>query len=168
MAKENEENFDIEYAADKIDDDTTVITSYKSAEEFSNWETQILSVAAQSSAKERTKNYYSVHTTDDTNSNALTLEQIDSWATGVHNDIDKLRSINQIILKYIDEDGLMGYAASCIRANTPTDYNIIYEKADNDDQLQDKLDNIQTLVENFNDDIKIERFIRDSVSLSRM
>ena len=109
-----------------------------------------------------------MHTTDDTNSNALTLEQIDYWATGVHNDIDKLRSINQIILKYIDEDGLMGYAASCIRANTPTDYNIIYEKADNDDQLQDKLDNIQTLVENFNDDIKIERFIRDSVSLSRM
>ena len=165
MAKENEENFDIEYAADKIDDDTTVITSYKSVEEFSDWETQILSAAAQSSAKERTKNYYSVHTTDDTNSNALTLEQIDSWATGVHNDIDKLRSINQIILKYIDEDGLMGYAASCIRANTPTDYNIIYEKADNDDQLQDKLDNIQTLIENFNDDIKIERFIRDSVSL---
>lgn len=165
MSKKNTENFSVEYSADKLDDNTTVVTGFVTTEDILKHENEILYAASQKTSGKSSKDYYSVHATEDSSSTTLTLDQIDSYATGIHSNIDNLRTINQIILKNIDEDGLMGYAASCIRANTPIDYNIIYAKPDNDNNLKGQLDEIQLLIEQFNEDIKLERFIRDCVSL---
>lgn len=162
---ENTENFDIAYTSEALDGDTTVVTGFFSQEDISKIENQILSAAIQNRQETKGKSYYSVHTSEDSTGNSLTIEDIDKYAAGIHGNIDNLRAINQIILKNIDEDGLMGYAASCIRANTPVGYNIIYEKPDAENELKDALDEIQLLIENFNEDIKIKRFIRDCVSL---
>ncbi len=155
------DDFEVNFSATKVDDDTTVVTGFMTAEEIRKNEEKILSAAMN---KYETSKQYSVHTTDSTNSNTLTIDYIDELANGIHTNLKNLISANQLLVKYVDEDGSMGYAYSVIRANTPTNYTMVYDNTLLTEENEDKIAEIKSLVKNFNKTVKIERLIRESIS----
>lgn len=149
------DDFNVRINADAINNDTVVVTSSISKEELEKHEAQIVSSAL---AKVRSTDQYSVYPTDDTNSNALTVTYIDQLASGIHSNIENLKIANQIIVKNVDSDGLMGYTYSVIHSNFPTKYNISYKKVP--EGAEDKTLEIRELIENFNDSIHLSSLIK--------
>ena len=68
------DDFEVNFSATKVDDDTTVVTSFMTAEQIRENEAKILSAAMN---KYEASKQYSVHTSDSTNSNTLTIDYID-------------------------------------------------------------------------------------------
>ena len=155
------DDFEVNFSATKVDDDTTVVTGFMTAEEIQKNEAKILSAAMN---KYEASKQYSVHTSDSTNSNTLTIDYIDELANGIHTNLKNLIAANQLLVKYVDEDGSMGYAYSVIRANTPTNYTMVYDNALLTEENENKIAEIKSLVNNFNKNVKIERLIRESIS----
>ena len=155
------DDFDVSFISTKVDSDTTVVTSFMTAEEIKKNEDKILSAAMN---KYESSKQYSVHTTDSTNSNTLTIDYIDELANGIHTHLKNLIAANQLLVKYVDEDGSMGYAYSVIRANTPTNYTMVYDNTLLTEENENKIAEIKALVNNFNKNVKIERLIRESIS----
>ena len=155
------DDFDVSFISTKVDSDTTVVTSFMTAEEIKKNEDKILSAAMN---KYESSKQYSVHTTDSTNSNTLTIDYIDELANGIHTNLKNLIAANQLLVKYVDEDGSMGYAYSVIRANTPTNYTMVYDNTLLTEENENKIAEIKALVNNFNKNVKIERLIRESIS----
>lgn len=155
------DDFEVNFSATKVDDDTTVVTSFMTAEQIQENEAKILSAAMN---KYEASKQYSVHTSDSTNSNTLTIDYIDELANGIHTNLKNLIAANQLLVKYVDEDGSMGYAYSVIRANTPTNYTMVYDNTLLTEENEDKIAEIKSLVNNFNKSVKIERLIRESIS----
>lgn len=155
------DDFDVSFISTKVDSDTTVVTSFMTAEEIKKNEDKILSAAMN---KYESSKQYSVHTTDSTNSNTLTIDYIDELANGIHTNLKNLVAANQLLVKYVDEDGSMGYAYSVIRANTPTNYTMVYDNTLLTEENENKIAEIKALVNNFNKNVKIERLIRESIS----
>ena len=155
------DDFEVNFSATKVDDDTTVVTGFMTAEQIRENEAKILSAAMN---KYEASKQYSVHTSDSTNSNALTIDYIDELANGIHTNLKNLIAANQLLVKYVDEDGSMGYAYSVIRANTPTNYTMVYDNTLLTEENEDKIAEIKSLVNNFNKNVKIERLIRESIS----
>ena len=155
------DDFDVSFISTKVDSDTTVVTSFMAAEEIKKNEDKILSAAMN---KYESSKQYSVHTTDSTNSNTLTIDYIDELANGIHTNLKNLIAANQLLVKYVDEDGSMGYAYSVIRANTPTNYTMVYDNTLLTEENENKIAEIKALVNNFNKNVKIERLIRESIS----
>ena len=155
------DDFEINFSATKVDDDTTAVTGFMTAEQIRENEAKILSAAMN---KYEASKQYSVHTSDSTNSNTLTIDYIDELANGIHTNLKNLIAANQLLVKYVDEDGSMGYAYSVIRANTPTNYTMVYDNALLSAESEDTIAEIKSLVNNFNKNVKIERLIRESIS----
>lgn len=155
------DDFEVNFSATKVDDDTTVVTGFMTAEQIRENEAKILSAAMN---KYEVSKQYSVHTSDSTNSNTLTTDYIDELADGIHTNLKNLIAANQLLVKYVDEDGSMGYAYSVIRANTPTNYTMVYDNTLLTEENEDKIAEIKSLVNNFNKNVKIERLIRESIS----
>ena len=155
------DDFEVNFSATKVDDDTTVVTGVMTAEQIRENEVKILSAAMN---KYEASKQYSVHTSDSTNSNTLTIDYIDELANGIHTNLKNLIAANQLLVKYVDEDGSMGYAYSVIRANTPTNYTMVYDNTLLTEENENKIAEIKSLVNNFNKNVKIERLIRESIS----
>lgn len=155
------DDFEVNFSATKVDDDTTVVTGFMTAEQIRENEAKILSAAMN---KYEASKQYSVHTSDSTNSNTLTIDYIDELANGIHTNLKNLIAANQLLVKYVDEDGSMGYAYSVIRANTPTNYTMVYDNTLLTEENEGKIAEIKSLVNNFNKNVKIERLIRESIS----
>lgn len=135
------------------------MTSTLSRDEFEKREAEILASALNGYQASK---QYSVHTNDDSNQNTLTLDYINELANGIHSNIKNLQAANQLIIKYVDSDGSMGYAYSVIRANTPTNYKLVYDSELLGEEPTEKVEKIKALVNNFNRTIKIKRFIREA------
>jgi len=157
------DDFNVDFPVTRVGDDLTVVTGYMTAEEIRDNEARILSAAM---SKYEGSKQYSVHTNDGANSNELTIDYIDQLANGIHTNIKNLIAANQLLVKYVDEDGSMGYAYSVIRANTPTNYTLVYDNKLLSKESEDKVNQIKTLINNFNKDIKVKRLIRDSISMA--
>lgn len=155
------DDFEVNLSATRIDEDTTVVTGFLTAEEIQENEARILSAAMN---KYESSKQYSVHTNDSTNSNTLTIDYIDELANGIHTNLKNLIAANQLLVKYVDEDGSMGYAYSVIRANTPTNYTMVYDNVLLAEESEDTIAEIKSLVNRFNKSVKIERLIRESIS----
>lgn len=155
------DDFEVSLSATRIDNDTTVVTGFMTAEEIQKNEAKILSAAMQ---KYEGSKQYSVHTNDSTNSNTLTIDYIDELANGIHTNLKNLIAANQLLVKYVDEDGSMGYTYSVIRANTPTNYTLVYDNKLLSEQGEEKVAEIKSLINQFNKDVKIKRLIRESIS----
>ena len=138
----------------EVDGSTVLVTS---PEELS--EAQIKEIVSEYFATKKDQQY-SVTTSETSSNTEITLNKIDTLVTGIHSNKDNVASINSIIMQTIDKDGLMGYAYSCIVSNTPTTYQIIYDN----NESEEIRDDVKSLIDKFNKDINIERFIRDCVA----
>ena len=87
------DDFEVNFSATKVDDDTTVVTGYMTAEQIRENEAKILSAAMN---KYEASKQYSVHTSDSTNSNTLTIDYIDELANGIHTNIKNLIAANKL------------------------------------------------------------------------
>lgn len=158
------DNFEVSYKKTDLDDRTTVITSANSINDVQDKEQKILAEYANSYLASKGKDQYSVFVNDETNSNTLTLDYIDKLAQGINSNLENLTAANQLILRYVNEDGLMGYAYNAIISNINTNYKLIYNGVDENGDTAKNVESVKTIIENFNSDVKLDRFIRDAIS----
>lgn len=158
------ENFEVTVIGSKTDDGDVVLTSL-SEKDISVSEQRIISEAiAKYNALSRPE-MYSVKTNESTSGAEITLDQIDSLATGINSNLSNLETINQMILKNINSDPLMGYAYQAIMANIPVDYTVSYVSTDGNGLDDSKEYNeIKQIIDRFNRDVKIGRLIPKVVS----
>lgn len=158
------EDFEVTYNATKLDDDTVVVTSALDEEEIRSREKEILTSALQK-YNQGNPAIYSVTTNDSKGKDELTLETIDNLAIGINSSLQNQETANRIILRHINEDGLMGYAYSCVCSNCPTEYSITYKDLKPEKKTnQKKLEKVKARIEQFNKSVRIERIIRDAVA----
>ena len=161
------EDFDVSYNKDNVTDDNgnevTVITSASSIDDILKREKEIManSMNDYSATKD---GKYSVYVNETTNNNSLTLSYIDNLAQGIHSTLNNVLNANRMIDRYIVEDGLMGYAYSCIISNINTNYKLLYNGLDNEGKESKDNEKIENIITQFNKNVDIKRFIRDSIS----
>lgn len=158
------ENFDVHYERSKLDDNIEVITSDASLAETL---AQINKNDVDTLTAYRTKSdkqLWSVVSNETSTDQEPTLASIDKLAQNIHFDYDKLLSANRLILKYVDSDGYMGYAYGVIRANIPVKYKLTFGALTKDESEKSKIDEVEQLIADFNDNVKIESVIREAVS----
>lgn len=159
-----EEDFTVSVAKSKLDDGTVVITGWE--DKVRDLENKMMTSAVQNFNLNK-KEIYSVFPNDSTSSTDLTLDTINTLSKGINTSLTNLEQANAIILQYIHEDGLMGFAYECIESNTPTDYTITYpllEQSEEDNPDDETLKDVKFLVESFNKDIKIKKLIKNIVT----
>lgn len=162
------DNFEVKYNKDNIIDNSgneiTVVTSNSSIDDFIKKEREIMADSINMSVSAKDKQKYSVYANESTNSDSLSLSTIDNLAQGIHSNRDNVITANQLIDRYIIEDGLMGYAYSCIISNINTKYKLLYNGVDEEGNPSSDIDDIKILVDKFNKTVNIENFIRDAIS----
>lgn len=160
------DNFDVSYSKGVTDDGTTVVTSFTSYEDVLKEERRILSEKLTSYQSKTGKDQYSVFTNETVNSNKLTLDTIDNLASGINSTLDNVLSANQLILRYVIEDGMMGYTYSAVMSNINTDYKIKYDGIDKEGKRSNDYVKIKTLIDNFNEAVDLKTFIKDAISMT--
>lgn len=157
------EDFNVIYKATPVDSDTTAVTAVLTAEEMQEKEQQIISSALENYNMDKPQ-IYSVKTNESSSSDTLTLDKIDTLAQGLNSSLTNIETVNQLILKYVLEDGLMGYAYNCVTANVPTDYTLTYRPLEQNGDNEDVLEQVRFLIESFNEDVDIGNVIREVVA----
>lgn len=91
-----------------------------------------------------------------------TSEYIDTLADYPQDDINKTLQIIRIISRMVNIDDVIGKTVEAVKVNINTDYRLSYKTEDGRNKSK-KLKDAQTLIADFNDEIKIKRLIRERV-----
>lgn len=151
----------IEYTP--IDDNTVLATSTADIQDAEAIATEILRSAFEQH-RNNINGMSSVIPTDNTTTQALTLDSIDAFANGLNSSIENLRTVNAIILRKVLEDGYLGIAYQSVVTNVNTDYKLFYPAYEDDDTYADALAEVKNIITQFNKDIGLKRLIREVVS----
>ena len=153
------DNFQVEYAASKIDDDTTLITS---AEDIEAKSAQIIAAALNDYP---TNGQSSVHLTDNTSSQTLTIDYIDTLANGLNSSLDNVLTANALILQRILSDGLFGGAYEAVVSNINTNYKLIWGgHGDDEDFDEESLQPVKQAIAQFNEMVDLRSIIRPAIA----
>lgn len=106
---------------------------------------------------------YSVTPTQTSNSNALTLEEIDRLAINLNSDKSKILTANEYIIREILTNAYMGRAYECIHSNINTSYNLVYPELEDGDSVE-VLNSVKKEIDSFNEFINLKNLIVEAVS----
>jgi hypothetical protein len=124
------------------------------------WE-ELLAAYGNSHGRVRNPGYSSVFTVESADS-IDTIEKVDAYARTANTSIESLMSLNRIVRGLCNSDDSIGRAIDAINSNINTKYKLSWPaKAD-----ESELNESKRVIEGFNKEIALERFIRDSLVLT--
>jgi hypothetical protein len=91
-----------------------------------------------------------------------TTEYLTQLADNPQNNLDKILQINRQISRAINIDDVIGKTVEAVRVNINTDYRLSYKKEEGRNKSK-KLKDIRGFIDDFNEEIKIKRIIRERV-----
>ena len=157
------EDFTVNYLGSSLEDGV-LVTSTKSEEYIVQRTDEILAEALRGYNTANRKYQQSVFI-DETSSNAeLTIDRLNTLATGIHNTLANVISANEIILKILDTNPLFGLAYSILCSVINTDYKLIYANPYNIKTDEKEMNEIRACIEAFNNDIEIKEVIKNAIS----
>ena len=109
-------------------------------------------MAKQSSAYLEEKGSYTTPTTD----------ELSTLAESPQENLAKILRINSVISKYSNLDDVMGTVVEAVRVNLNDEYRLSYKSIEGRNN-QKKLERTKQAIDSFNEDIGIERVIRDQI-----
>lgn len=163
-------DFEIEYTASKIGDDTVLVTGSAPVADFKKDEERILAAAL--AAYENTgtgTEIKSVYPSDTTTSTSLTLDYITTLANGLNTNLSNLQTANALILQSVLADSFVGRAWECIYSNINSDYKLTYgnvgtDTSGDEDGDSQEVAEVKALIKQFNRDVDLRTVIRDAIS----
>ena len=159
MSKKKEDTL-----VNEVDDSTVVITSAQ--EEIDRKSTNLVKNALASHDPQNT--LYSAYLNLTGTANTLTVSQIETYAENAQSDLDKVVSLNNIIRKQVNIDDLIGMVVQSVTNNINTEYTLSYKNFGTVKSKNNTLNKVRELVNDFNEQIKIKRVIRQAVELVYM
>lgn len=156
-------DFEVELST-PLDEDVEVHTGFDVSQE----QKRVIETAMQKYNALDRPEIYSVSTAEGAKSAEIALAEIDSLAVGLNTSLDKTVDANRIILRYANSDPLMGFAYSTIMANVPTDFDVVFTRAEGDEEDADEYAKIKQVITEFNRDIKLPRLIPQLVDTTWM
>ena len=108
---------------------------------------------------------YSSYLGESGTANTVTQEEIERLGEGAQDDVEKIRSINNIIRKYINIDDLLGMVHQSIWNNVNTEIRLSYKNFGEQRNKAKTLTKAKALINDFNAQVNIKKFIRDAVSM---
>lgn len=155
---ENEDNFDVIVATEVPEDKTVVLTTTEMGKKW-------LETAMKNYDPEN--KIYSAYLNDiSAGKPIITKEILDELAVNPQNDLKKVRKINDIARIYVNKDWIIGKVAEVIDTNINSEYRLSYKDFTSDDEKMKKLNECKDIISNFNDEINLRRFIKNSVPTS--
>lgn len=150
-------DFNVEYIAGKLDDNTVLITSQ---EDIDNKTQKLLLSALQK--YDYNKQQYSAGFTESTASTELTVDRISELATGINTSLSNVLEVNRYVHKYIAIDDVIGVTYTSVQNNINTDYRLIYGNIEGRNKLK-QLQNAKAAIEQFNRSVRLNQLIVNSV-----
>lgn len=111
-------------------------------------------------------NLYSANLSTETSSRKVELADIDRLAVSPQDDLAKTTEIIKIIKRYVNMNDIIGKVVESITVNVNTTYNLSYDKlidAKRPKKSAKQLDGAKSIINGINQNIKLERLIRDVV-----
>ena len=158
------EDFTVSYIGLPPDNSDVLVTSFQNTEYIQNKTEAILAEAIQGYDVANRKYQSSVFSNETSSNTELTLDRINSLATGIHGTLENITSANEVILKTLDTNPLFGLAYSILYAVINTDYKLIYSNPYNIKADETTMNQVRTLIEAFNNDVEIKEIIRNGIS----
>lgn len=159
MSKKKEDTL-----VNEVDDSTVVVTSAQ--EEIDRKSTNLVKNALASHDPQNT--LYSAYLNLTGTANTLTVSQIETYAENAQSDLDKVVSLNNIIRKQVNMDDLIGMVVQSVTNNINTEYTLSYKNFGTVKSKNNTLNKVRELVNDFNEQIRIKRVIRQAVELVYM
>ena len=108
---------------------------------------------------------YSVYLNEGTSpAESYTADEIDTLATNTQNDLRKINQINAFNRKLVNKDDIVGKTVEAIQTNINTEVKISYCHQEEGRNKKKKLAEVQNLIDEFNESIHLNKFIRNSVT----
>lgn len=154
----NNENFEVNILASKLDEETTLLTSQQQTEQ---WIQRAMSTYNPSNQQ------YSAYLNDITASgiSAITSKELDDLADGAQSDINKILKINRIIKHEINKDDIIGKVYESITSNINTDYKLSYKNISGRNKSKD-LDRAKAIIDDFNEQINVGQLEKEAIPMT--
>lgn len=157
----DEKDYEVTMMVSSPDKDTVVVTA--SEMEREKWDAQI---RAALSAYDPENKQYSAYLTESTSSEELTIERLDELARGLQSNLQNVQTVNSIIRNYINKDDLIGITYDAIEANVNTEFKCSYKRFPEMRNKTKQIENVRTLVEDFNDQINVRKLLRTAIPIT--
>nr|DAW63526.1 MAG TPA: hypothetical protein [Caudoviricetes sp.] len=109
----------------------------------------------------RTENMLSKVLEVESSTFVTTAKELQNLAQNTQNNLDKIIKINGLVKYYINKDDLIGKVVETIENNVNTSFKLNYKNIpDQDMELKER---IESLIEDFHNDIDIEQLIKENV-----
>ena len=121
MSENNMTDFDVQYLASQIDDDTVLVTT---AEQIDAMMEKRLFAAVKN--YDISKEMYSAKFSQNKSSTALTTDRISELADGINTTLSQVTEVARYARKYTLTDDIMGATYQAIQNNINTEYHLTF------------------------------------------
>ena len=141
---------------DKLDEDTTLITS-TNEKKVNDWLEQNFAQYDPSNRQ------YSAYLNFSAGSNTLTQDLINTLGQNPQTSLESIQQINAIIRQQINVDDVIGMVVQSIENNINTDFRLSYKNFGEARNKSSTLKKAKALIDDFNNQVDIKKIIRDSI-----
>jgi hypothetical protein len=152
-----EENFEVIIASKDEKSNTTIITASEKAKKI---------LAEAFDKYDPSNRLYSAYLTENSDSSSVTSDLINELSNAPQSDLKKITQINNIVLRYINKNDLIGITMSSIETNVNTNYKLSYKDFSEFRNKQKAIDKGKTFINDFNEQINLRRIIRNTIPLT--
>lgn len=157
MSDNKTTDFDVQYLASPVDENTVLITT---AEKLDEMMEKRLFAAVQS--YDTSKEMYSAKFSQSKNSTALTTDRIAELADGINTTMSQVTEVARYARQYVLTDDIMGATYQAIQNNINTEYHLTFGSPEGRNK-QKQLKDAKKAIEQFNKSINLEGLIAESV-----
>lgn len=159
------ENEDFKVIISNADESTVVVTDADDKFDVNKiWE-EILEKSAYNFQTK--KHLYSTNIDNNSSgsNNEITVEDIEDYSNNPQNNLSTIQEINKIIKTFVNKDDAIGRVYECIQMYTNPSYDLIYN-IDEEEHNSDEIFEIENLIDNFNNQVNIKKFLKNGVPTS--
>lgn len=111
---------------------------------------------------------YSAYLNESGSSNTLSTSYISQLGQDAQSNLSNIQAINTIIRQYVNTDDLIGMVVQSIQNNINTDLRLSYKNFNGARNKTKTLERAQAIINDFNNQVRVEQFIRDSIITAYM
>jgi hypothetical protein len=152
-----EEDFDVIIASQDTSTDAVVLTSSQQAEK---WLSEALKTYDPANSA------YSTVLSEGSSSSDTTISDLEDLADGAQSSLTSITQINAIIRKYINMDDIIGHVYDSVLTNVNAEYQMTWRNFEDNKSKTKKLAKVKALIEDFNQQINVERLICEAVPIT--
>ena len=159
-------NEDFKVIISDLDQSTVLVTEQDEQMSVDDMWKQILETSVYNFQTKKHQYTTIIHNSSSGTADNITVENIEEYADNPQNNLSTIQTINKIIKAFVNKDDAIGRVYECIQMYTNPSYDLIYNINDEQEKNNDDISEINALIENFNKQVNIKKFLKDGVPTS--